>query len=124
MTSVFHYLFRRGLRWKVSWNHRHNPAHKATLEVVTREFGSDDAGYLAPSSQGAALQHVLRYYERENGHWDQIKEAEVQISLVKDHYILRGNVDLVRGENNTVEIVDFKSEKKPDMERDRDRLAQ
>lgn len=78
--------------------------------------------YLAPSSQQAALQHVLRYYERENGNWDRIKEAEVEISLIKDAYILKGNVDLVRGEDNTVEIVDFKSEKKPDMEKDRDRL--
>lgn len=80
--------------------------------------------YLAPSSQQAALLHVLRYYERENGHWDRIKEAEVDISLVKDEYILRGSVDLIRGEDDTVELIDFKSEKKPDMERDRDRLRQ
>lgn len=80
--------------------------------------------YLAPSSQRAALLHVMRYYERENGQWDRIKEAEVEISLVKDHYILKGSVDLIRGENGTVEIIDFKSEKKPDMEKDRDRLRQ
>ncbi|WP_417251077.1 ATP-dependent helicase [Castellaniella sp.] len=80
--------------------------------------------YLAPSSQQAALQHVLRYYERENGHWDRIKEAEVEISLVKDQYILKGSVDLIRGEGDTVEIIDFKSEKKPDMEKDRGRLEQ
>ncbi|WBY01522.1 ATP-dependent DNA helicase [Ramlibacter tataouinensis] len=80
--------------------------------------------YLAPSSQQAALLHVVRYYERENGNWDRIKEAEVEISLVKDHYILKGSVDLIRGERNTVEIIDFKSEKKPDMEKDRDRLRQ
>lgn len=78
--------------------------------------------YLAPSSQQAALLHVLRYYERENGHWDRIKEAEVEISLIKDQYILKGSVDLIRGEHDTVEIIDFKSEKKPDMEKDRDRL--
>ena len=80
--------------------------------------------YLAPSSQQAALLHVMRYYERENGHWDRIKEAEVEISLVKDQYILKGSVDLIRGEHDTVEIIDFKSEKKPDMEKDRDRLRQ
>ena len=40
--------------------------------------------YLAPSSQQAALLHVMRYFERENGNWDRIKEAEVEISLVKD----------------------------------------
>ena len=80
--------------------------------------------YLAPSSQQAALLHVLRYFERENGHWDRIKEAEVEISLIKEQYILKGSVDLIRGEHNTVEIIDFKSEKKPDMEKDRDRLRQ
>ncbi|MDI4091190.1 ATP-dependent DNA helicase [Stenotrophomonas pavanii] len=80
--------------------------------------------YLAPSSQQAALLHVVRYYERENGNWDRIKEAEVEISLVKDQYILKGSVDLIRGEHDTVEIIDFKSEKKPDMEKDRERLRQ
>ena len=80
--------------------------------------------YLAPSSQQAALLHVLRYYERESGNWDRIKEAEVEISLVKDQYVLKGSVDLIRGEHDTVEIIDFKSEKKPDMEKDRDRLRQ
>ncbi|MCQ3000718.1 ATP-dependent helicase [Pseudomonas syringae] len=80
--------------------------------------------YLAPSSQQAALLHVLRYYERENGNWDRIKEAEVEISLIKDQYILKGSVDLIRGEHDTVEIIDFKSEKKPNMEKDRDRLRQ
>jgi DNA helicase-2/ATP-dependent DNA helicase PcrA len=80
--------------------------------------------YLAPASQQAALLHVMRYYERENGNWDRIKEAEVEISLVKDQYILKGSVDLIRGEHDTVEIIDFKSEKKPDMEKDRERLRQ
>lgn len=80
--------------------------------------------YLATSSQRAALSHVMRYFERENGHWDRIKEAEVEISLVKDSYILKGNVDLIRGENDTVEIIDFKSEKKPNMEKDKERLNQ
>lgn len=78
--------------------------------------------YLAPSTQKAALNHVLRYYERENKDWDRLREAEVGISLVKDTYILKGNVDLIRGEGDAVEIIDFKTEKKPDLDRDRDRL--
>lgn len=80
--------------------------------------------YLAPTSLSAALGHVMRYYERESGNWDRIKDTEVEISLVKDDYILKGNVDLIRGEHGTVEVVDFKSEKKPDMEKDRERLRQ
>lgn len=80
--------------------------------------------FLAPVALAAARSHVMRYYERENGNWDRIKETEVEISLVKPEYILKGNVDLIRGENGTVEVVDFKSEKKPDMEKDRARLRQ
>ena len=102
-----------------------------TLDAIRSWFSTNYAMlskkervYLAPSSQQAALLHVLRYYERENGNWDRIKEAEVEISLVKDEYILKGSVDLIRGEHDTVEIIDFKSEKKPDMEKDRERLRQ
>jgi len=105
--------------------------HTITLDAIRSWFSTNYAMlskkervYLAPSSQQAALQHVLRYYERENGNWDRIKEAEVEIPLVKDQYILKGSVDLIRGEHDTVEIIDFKSEKKPDMEKDRDRLRQ
>lgn len=80
--------------------------------------------YLAPPTLQAALDHVQRYVQRESGRWDRIQEAEVEISLVKDDYILTGNVDLLRGAQQTVEIVDFKSEKKPDLEKEKGRLRQ
>ena len=105
--------------------------HTITPEAIETWFSTNYAVlskkervYLAPVSLEAARRHILRYYERENGRWDRIKETEVEISLVKDHYILKGNVDLIRGENDTVEVVDFKSEKKPDMEKDRERVRQ
>lgn len=41
---------------------------------------------------------------------------------MKPDYIIEGKVDLIRGEGDTVEIVDFKAERKPDMEKMRDRL--
>jgi ATP-dependent DNA helicase UvrD/PcrA len=78
--------------------------------------------YLAEPIREVALGHVLRYYDRQGGDWSRIVEAEVDISLVKDQYILKGSVDLITGEDDTVEIVDFKSEKKPDMEKDREKL--
>jgi DNA helicase-2/ATP-dependent DNA helicase PcrA len=71
--------------------------------------------YLAPAVKRIALAQVLRYYDRNGGDWGHIREAEVDVSLVKDDYILSGKVDLIVGENNTVELVDFKSEKKPDV---------
>ena len=78
--------------------------------------------YLAKPQLDAALDQVLRYVNRQNGDWSQIKQAEVDVSLVQPDYIIEGKIDLVKGEGNTVELVDFKSERKPDMEKDRVRL--
>lgn len=80
--------------------------------------------YLAKPQLDAALNQVLRYVDRQHGNWSAIKEAEVDVSLVKPDYIIEGKIDLIKGEGDTVEIVDFKSEKKPDMEKMRGRLEQ
>ena len=71
--------------------------------------------YLADPTKQAALDQVLRYVNRQNGNWSAIKQAEVDVSLVKPDYILDGTIDLIRGEDDTVEIVDFKATRKPDM---------
>ena len=83
-----------------------------------------ERAYLAPGGKRAALEHVLRYFRlqgRSTDSWTRIREAEVEVALVKDQYILRGNVDLIRGKDNTVEVVDFKSERKLDVNDPRDR---
>jgi ATP-dependent DNA helicase UvrD/PcrA len=78
--------------------------------------------YLAPPIKEVALKHILRYYNRQDGDWSKILDAEVDISLVKDEYILKGSVDLIIDEQGSVEIIDFKSEKKPDLESERELL--
>lgn len=80
--------------------------------------------YLAGPQREAALKQVLRYVDRQQGDWSKIQQAEVEVSLVKTDYIIDGKIDLIKGEGDTVEIVDFKSEHKPDMEKMRDRLEQ
>jgi DNA helicase II / ATP-dependent DNA helicase PcrA len=102
--------------------------HKLSEEQVIRWFDSNYAyltkrerAYLAPVVKWAALEQVLRYYRRNQGNWAHIQEAEVDVSLVKDEYILSGSIDLIQGEGNTVEIVDFKSEKKIDVNSPKDR---
>lgn len=82
--------------------------------------------YLSPVVRQIALDHVLRYYRRNQSDWSHIREAEVDVSLVKDAYILTGKVDLIAGEGETVELVDFKSERKLDVNdpNDRDKLNQ
>lgn len=89
------------------------------ISIVKRE-----RSYLAEPQKNAALKQVLLYAENQKNNWSKIKEAEVEVSLVKEDYILNGTVDLIEGKGNTVELVDFKSEKKPDLERDRDKIEQ
>lgn len=102
-----------------------------TEENITKWFDSNYASiskaehsYLAEPQKQAALKQVLRYAEKQNGCWDQIKQAEVDVSLVKQNYIIEGKIDLIKGDNDTVEIVDFKSERKPDLISDSDILEQ
>ena len=106
-----------------------NETEKITTENITNWFASNyisliktEHGYLAEGQRNAALNQVLRYVERQNGNWSSIQQVEVDVSLVQPDYIIEGKIDLVKGENGTVELVDFKSEKKPDMEKMRDRL--
>ena len=71
--------------------------------------------YLHEAQREALLRQVLRYRDRNNSQWHLIKEAEVNVSLVKEDFILKGTIDLIKGENGTVELIDFKSGDKPDV---------
>lgn len=78
--------------------------------------------YLAEPARRAALNQVLRYFEREQGAFHRIMEAESDFSLVKDSYILKGSLDLIRSDGDGIEIIDFKSDVKPDPIEDRESL--
>ena len=100
-----------------------------TEDNITRWFDANytslsksERSYLAEPQRRAALKQVLRYAERQSGAWDSIREAEVDVSLVKPDYIIEGKIDLIKGKGDTVELVDFKSEKKPDIYKDKERL--
>jgi DNA helicase-2/ATP-dependent DNA helicase PcrA len=95
------------------------------FEVNYAALTKKERVYLAEYPRLAALEQVLRYYRREKHDWSRLKQAEVDVSLVKDEYILAGTIDLIKDETglpDTVEIVDFKSEKKPDLIDDREKI--
>lgn len=106
-----------------------NETEKITKDNITNWFESNyisliktEHGYLAEAQRNAALNQVIRYAERQSGNWSTIQQAEVDVSLVQPDYIIEGKIDLVKGKNGTVELVDFKSEKKPDMVKMKERL--
>lgn len=80
---------------------------------------------LTDKQQASAVIQVKNYVGKYSNDWSMIKEAESEVSLartyidsrdeVKRNYILLGKVDLIRGYGDTLEIVDFKTEQKPDM---------
>lgn len=97
------------------------------LDTNYQTLSKSEHSYLGAQQVDAAYDQVLRYVQRmetgvgllpggEGGEslWSHIQDAEVDVSLVKPDYILKGTVDLIRGDGETVEIVDFKSEKKPE----------
>jgi len=83
--------------------------------------------YLNEPQQKAALKSILRYAEKHSDKWEAVVEAEVSVSLVMENYIINGMIDLIRspedeGNQNVVEIIDFKSEKKPDLVKEKEKI--
>ena len=81
--------------------------------------------YLRESSLKAVLRHVENYVDYASKDWGRLRDAEVPLTLLKDDYILEGRIDLIRGQGETLEILDFKTDKKPDVnsEKDREKLV-
>lgn len=108
-----------------------NEESEITHENIEKWFDANysslsktEHSYLAAQQLEAALKQVIRYADRQHGNWSTIQQAEVDVSLVKPDYIIDGKIDLIKGEGDTVEIVDFKSERKPDLEKSREKLEQ
>lgn len=69
--------------------------------------------YLAPTAKAAALRYITNYFNNSKDMWSNIREAEVRLSYSIDDYILNGQIDMLKGKGDTVEIVDFKTGDKP-----------
>lgn len=91
------------------------------FEANYRSLSQAQRTYLAEPVREALTAQVLRYKARQEHDWSVIKAAEVDVSLVKEEYILKGTIDLIRGKDETVELVDFKSGRKPDLASAEDR---
>jgi DNA helicase-2/ATP-dependent DNA helicase PcrA len=103
---------------------------KVTADQIDQWFCTNYANisqrervYLAEPVLRIARRHVAMYVDRERRNWHRLREAEVELSLLKDTYVLTGTVDLIQAEDGTWEIIDFKTEKKPDLIDDADKLA-
>ncbi len=88
-----------------------------------------DNSFLGEAQIAAACRQVKRYVkdvqENPDMSWSQIQGSEVEVNLMKEKYILQGKIDLIRdtADGESVELVDFKSEKRPDFEKNKESLS-
>ncbi len=71
--------------------------------------------WLSQEQLDEAFHEITSYADHRKEDWCTVKEAELPLELVKDDYIMDGTIDLLQGEGDTVDIVDFKTGKKPSL---------
>ena len=75
-----------------------------------------NAGYrpISDTQRQVALDQVNNYFRQNQDRMGQVIETEVDVSLEKEQYILTGRVDLLLGEDDKLELLDFKSQPRPE----------
>lgn len=76
-----------------------------------------NAGYrpIGDAQRQVAFEQVMNYYDQNLDRMQRVIETEVDVSVEKDSYILTGRVDLLLGEDDRLELLDFKSQPRPEQ---------
>ncbi len=69
---------------------------------------------LAKTSKETALKQVITYFHQNKELLNRIVETEVDVSVEKEDYIIVGKIDLLLGRDDKLEILDFKTQPRPD----------
>lgn len=85
-------------------------------ELFERTFRFLSMGNVRPIGLAAkenALTQVMNYFRQNQDEMQRVIQTEVDVSLEKDGYILRGKVDLLLGGDGKLELLDFKTSPRP-----------
>ncbi len=98
----------------------------AWLSENYRQLSKAENAYLSESGLAVVRRNIQNYVDYAKDDWSKVREAEVPVTLQREDYILEGKIDLVRGQGDSYEILDFKTGKKPDVNDpdSRERLGQ
>ena len=66
-----------------------------------------------------AYKQVVSYYQHNKDTFAKLIRAEEPILVERDRYVMSGIIDLIRGEKGQLELLDFKAEKREDLNEDR-----
>ena len=83
------------------------------FEFNFRHLVQREARKIGPEQKQAAFSQIFNYWRQNADAIARVQETEVDVSLEKDDYILNGAIDLVLGDDNQLEVLDFKAQKRP-----------
>ena len=93
---------------------------KVTPTKISYEFERNYRGLIASgyrplgrTQKEEALKQVLTYFQNNKDLMNRVVETEVDVSYEKEDYIIHGKVDLLLGRDKKLELLDFKSQQKP-----------
>lgn len=78
--------------------------------------------YLGVNLLKAGLEQVINYYKRVKDNPNLVSQSELPITLVNGDYVISGKVDLVVNNKGKYQLLDFKTEKKPNLVKDADKI--
>lgn len=65
--------------------------------------------------KGIALEQALNYFRENHSELSRVIDTEVDVSVEKGTYILTGKIDLLLGKDGKLEVLDFKTQPKPEQ---------
>jgi DNA helicase-2/ATP-dependent DNA helicase PcrA len=69
---------------------------------------------IAQTQKESALKQVMNYFNQNSELLDRVCETEIDVSVEKDDYIITGKIDLLLGKDGKFEVLDFKTQPKPE----------
>jgi len=75
---------------------------------------------LAQKFRDMAFDQVVKYYKHNKSMFDKLVQAEHPILVDRENYVMSGVIDLIRGDNNEIELLDFKAQKRGDLTPERE----
>jgi DNA helicase-2/ATP-dependent DNA helicase PcrA len=86
------------------------------FEVNVRNLTRSDVRPVGYEAREAAYRQVLNYVHQNRDQMARVIDTEVDVSVEKPDYILTGKIDLLLGGDGKLELLDFKSQVRPDRD--------
>jgi DNA helicase-2/ATP-dependent DNA helicase PcrA len=86
------------------------------FDANVRNLTRSDVRPVGYDARESAFRQVLNYVHQNRDQMDRVIDTEVDVSVEKDDYILAGKIDLLLGDDKKLELLDFKSQVRPEKD--------